>query len=456
MTAPLTINPIPLAFAEGDFGDVLSECTAMAGNGRAVMFDGTDLFITRTGDINVYKFDVNCVPLGSCISPVAVVGALALDPNTGNAWAGDYVGAGLIWEMNPNTCALVSGPFAVNHGGPPAETFPGFVDGIAFDTSDGTLWVGTDLAPHIHHMDTAGANLGTCTTPSLNAGVTYNAIQDNLVVTQYDSSSGFNGRISELAKSNAGACPLIAEFPILPYLAEGLDVDATTFPGTLVVWSNSAGSDNVLRAWVLKEFDATKDCRFTNVEFNPIDPGPDGILGTPDDIPLPANLGGLLPTANGDPDKFDVDYVLKPKDGTVSSTNPGQVYCVITITGNIPFDNVVINDDFGVQFDVNPAHVGGGVEVIHVIGGFATVLTDTGVITSSNVDNTSNDVDLTLDLSLGPTGQVDPGESLMIYIKYKTSEKGDLPIGGEFVNTAAVNVEGLDAVDASATIELFS
>jgi len=454
MTTPMTFGPIPQAFADGDFGEVIFECNApINGVGRAIMHDGTDLFYTTFGGANgliaIHKIDTNCILISSCLNDQQLpIGAMTFDPADGNAWVGSYDGFDLIWKLDPNDCSTVVAPFVLNHGGVVAgDIFLGLIDGIALDTTDNTLWVSDDLSTHIHHITPANAHLGSCNVFNgrTNSGLAYNEVQDNLIATSF-LGIGADPRISEIQKANAGTCNEIAGFSTVDgYLPEGLNTDSTTFPNTLVVWSNEAtfGTER-LRAWVIKEFDATKDCRFTNVEFNPVDPL------------LPANLGQLLPTANGDPNKFDVDYVIKPKQGTVSSTNPGQVYCVITITGNVPFSNVHIMDDFGAQFDVNPAHVGGGVEVIQVdSGGFATVLTDTGVIVNSNVDNTGNDVDLWLDLSLGPTGQVDPGESLMIYIKFKTSEKGDLPLGGEFVNDAAIDVEGLNT-GASATIELFS
>lgn len=177
-------------------------------------------------------------------------------------------------------------------------------------------------------------------------------------------------------------------------------------------------------------FTVSKDFRYTNVNFSA----------------TPANLGALLPQ-NGS--KFNVTYVTKPKDGTVSSTNPGQLYGVITINGT-GAQNVTVNDTFGSQFDVNPGKLGGGVEVLRVntTTGVASVLTNTAQVTSATVDNAGNTVNLTINL----TTPLAFDEKLMIYIKFQTAEKGTVPtISNDFVNKADVLVNGGPRT-ASATI----
>lgn len=179
-----------------------------------------------------------------------------------------------------------------------------------------------------------------------------------------------------------------------------------------------------------------KDFRHTNVDFVPYDPGTDGILGTSDDMQLPANLGDPLDEFTDG--IYNMSYILK-KTGKVSSTNPGQVYGVINITGS-GVTNVSITDDFGSQFDVNPAHLGGGLEVIRVNAtGYAEVLTDTPQITGWSIDNTLNLV--TVDIEL--TNSLEDGENLLIYVKFKTAEKGSLPDSSNyFENSAEVDTDG--------------
>ena len=172
-----------------------------------------------------------------------------------------------------------------------------------------------------------------------------------------------------------------------------------------------------------------KDFRYTNVDFVPmeyIDPD-DNITGDEYWIQLPADLGNILD--DGGNGLYDVDYVIKANKGTVSSTNPGQLYGVINITG-AGVMNVTVNDTFDDQFDVNPGKLGGGVEVIRVNAtGYAEIVTDTQV-TSASVDNSANKVELVINL----TAPLEVDEHLMIYFKFQTTLKHELPVYADFVN----------------------
>lgn len=176
-----------------------------------------------------------------------------------------------------------------------------------------------------------------------------------------------------------------------------------------------------------------KDFRYTSVNFTPID-----TMGTEDpadDNLLQAVLGELLPDidTNG---IFEVKYVLK-KNGMVASTNPGQLYGVITINNTTATD-FTIADTFGSQFDVKPGKLGGGVEVIRVNSeGYATVLTGTDQVVSAAIDNEANTVSLEIALD-------DPlvaDEELMIYVKFQTTMKGAMPDTDIFTNDVSVNGE---------------
>jgi hypothetical protein len=176
-----------------------------------------------------------------------------------------------------------------------------------------------------------------------------------------------------------------------------------------------------------------KDFRYTAVNFTPVDPGLDP-LDPADDVILPAELGDLLPydDING---TYTVNYVLKGKSGKVASTNPGQLYGVITITDTGDTTEFAVNDTFGDQFDINPGKICGGVDVIRVNAtGFAEILTGTEQV-SGTVDNAANTVllDIILETPLGPD------EQLMIYCKFQTTEKGSLPVYGDFLNEVTVN-----------------
>jgi hypothetical protein len=183
-----------------------------------------------------------------------------------------------------------------------------------------------------------------------------------------------------------------------------------------------------------------KDFRYTNVNFTPVDTN--GTEDISDDILLPAVLGDLLPDADGN-GFFDVSYVLK-KNGDVASTNPGQLYGVITVN-NTTEANFTVSDVFGTQFDVHPAKLCGGVNVIRVdAGGYATDLSGTDQVVSATIDNDANTVDL--EIALDEPLATD--EELMIYIKFQTALKGLSPDTNPFVNEATVNGE-----IANATVE---
>ena len=151
-----------------------------------------------------------------------------------------------------------------------------------------------------------------------------------------------------------------------------------------------------------------------------------------------AELGTILDTnLTG---AYNVTYVTT-KNGIVKSTNPGQIYGVINITGK-GVTNVSINDTFGEQFLVNPEQLGGGVEVIRVNSttGLAEVLTNTSNVTSADVNNTKRQVTLVINL----TSPLEDDEHLMIYVKYKTALKHtELEDLDPFVNRAEVIVEGV-------------
>jgi len=163
----------------------------------------------------------------------------------------------------------------------------------------------------------------------------------------------------------------------------------------------------------------------------------------------PANLGDLLldPNDNG---KYNVSYVLNKKDYNVTSTNPGQLYGVINITG-IGVTNISINDTFGSQFDVNPGKLGGGVEVIRLNSttGNAMVLTDTANVSSAEVNNDINRVKLIINL----TEPLRPNEHLMIYVKFQTALKHKIPDYSDFINQAKVYIDNEGLLATQATIE---
>ena len=183
-----------------------------------------------------------------------------------------------------------------------------------------------------------------------------------------------------------------------------------------------------------------KDFRYTNVNFTPFDTN--GTEDISDDILLPAVLGDLLPDADGN-GYFDVSYVVK-KNGKVASTNPGQLYGVITIN-NTTETTFNVTDVFGTQFDIKPGKLCGGVDILRIdADGYATELSGTDQVVSATVDNDANTV--ILEIALDEPLAAD--EELMIYCKFRTALKGLFPDMTTFINEVTVNGE-----TASATVE---
>ncbi|MCP8322608.1 MAG: hypothetical protein L6N96_00310 [Candidatus Methylarchaceae archaeon HK02M2] len=195
-----------------------------------------------------------------------------------------------------------------------------------------------------------------------------------------------------------------------------------------------------------------KDFRYTNVNFTPYDAGPDGILGTEDDVQLSAELGDLL--LQDEDGNYLVDVVVH-KNGWVKSTNPGQLYGVITITPVQSVEMVSVSDVFGDFFDVNPAQLGGGVEVILIEDStqLATILTYEDWVTC-DVDNEAGEVDIDIDFTQSTDGSLDPGDTLMIYIKFQTAMKHEDWSGPDsFTNEAIITADDQEFTN-SATILL--
>lgn len=158
-------------------------------------------------------------------------------------------------------------------------------------------------------------------------------------------------------------------------------------------------------------------------------------------VNLSGNILGILLPQNGT--KYNVSYVLKSKDGTVSSANPGSVFGVITINGT-GITNITINDSFNAisgpnQFNVNPPKLGGGVNIIRfndTTNSFMDI-TNTSQITSENINNTLGIINITI--SLDSPLSID--EELIVFVKFNTALKNELPNYADFDNTVDVKTD---------------
>jgi hypothetical protein len=173
-----------------------------------------------------------------------------------------------------------------------------------------------------------------------------------------------------------------------------------------------------------------------------------------------ANLGGLLPMdIDGN---YLVDVVVAGRHDRVKSTNPGQLYGVISITG--PVSEVYIEDNFDLEFDINPAHIGGGIEILIVdSNGCVEVITDYPGV-SAGVFNWDpwNDASISIDLIEAIGEPLPPDHVLMIYVKFKTAmkhEKFESPYDNEFWNRPWIWINDMepyidDPFELEALIEL--
>ncbi len=277
LSSALSTATVPPAHAA--FGGILAECRLAAQVFPApIMFDGTNLYVTPSPGSTIQKITTSCLPVSSCTSPVgAVIGALVFDPSDGNAWAGAYDGTDRVWKLNPSTCGTIIPPFVASHGGITSGD-TGFIDGLALDTSDNTLWFSDDVALHLHHINLTGSTIGTCDTPpafgmttgnAFNSGIEYNRVRNDLILSligpagQTGPSGTFS--IAEVSKSNSGTCGKLGEFSTGLYLTEDLELDTVTFPGKLAVWTNECApatcpgtGPNRIRAWDITELPSQK------------------------------------------------------------------------------------------------------------------------------------------------------------------------------------------------------
>jgi hypothetical protein len=227
-------------------------------------------------------------------------------------------------------------------------------------------------------------------------------------------------------------------------------IEGSSLAGLAIFGEPTAGQPDI---------EIIKDFRYTSVDFTPYHwEDPDGIPDTGDEYMVqdPAILGDLLPMDVDD--NYLVDVVVHEKTGKVKSTNPGQLYGVITITGSIT--NVFIDDNFDQEFDINPNKLGGGIEILIVDpDGYAEVITDyPGITASVWNDDPWNDALISIDLDVAIGGSLPAGHTLMVYVKFKTAMKHQVFPGGpfdfDFWNMPIVLIDDMDPIEVGANIKL--
>jgi len=443
-TLLILMTMLTASIAQAATGDLVGNVTfsqnCASGLGTGITYDGANLWYScYNSPTDLLRADPLTGTVSASYSIEGGLGSIAYDATRNVIWAANGGGSsisGEVYKIQLDAGKNVMGTTPAFNTGTPV----GLVDGLGFDAtvSPNQIYWSPDGSTTIYVFDVSGNPIRSFPwtgSGCYNSGV---AIGGNLL---FQGSDGCD-HVWVVDKNTLAPAfdfsTMVSGDP--NFRDEGMTCDPNTF-AVNVEWSKEAYSPMRAHAFEIPKgtcgfggggggpsFTVTKDFRFTNVNFTAI----------------PAELGSLLPM-NGS--MFNVSYVIQPKTGTVASTNPGQLYGVVTVNGT-GVQNITVADTFGTQFVVNPAHLDGGVDVLRVntTTGIAMVIMDTQV-TASTVSATGP-VDLTINL----TTPLASDETVMVYIKYKTSLKGLLPDYSDFVNTAIVTTNLDGSKTATATI----
>jgi hypothetical protein len=283
------------SIAVADLGDIIDSFQPSPhGNGRAVAFDGSTLYYTFTGDTNIYmRRASDHADLGFIsTNPAIYVAALAWDPGRNVLWAGSYSGDGYVYTVALDGTATYEFTFVDTsvhkHG------FAAYIDGLAYDPSDDTLWISGDEEDTVFHYTTAGGTIGSFETPDnrensgiANAGTT-------LWLALF---SSINGAPRDIVQVDKMGVPTGLSFNVGDYGPEDLELDKVTFSPGCVLWSNSFGGD--LTGTILRAFEVP--CPVIEVYVD-IKPG-----SCPN--PLNTKSKGVLPVAICGTEDFDVTTI---------------------------------------------------------------------------------------------------------------------------------------------------
>lgn len=232
-----------------------------SGNGRAVAFDGgTTLYYTFVGDTNIYRASTSGASLGAIPNPGRdfTCGALSFDGM--DLWCGTYDGTGDVWTVDPSTGVAVF-RFTQAFNGNGCFSANGFIDAIAFDASDNTLWLSDDGDVEIFHVDLAGNLIASFSTPvrpsaaapGCNSGIEVvpggflELVLLGPTTGANDGGPDQNNYIVKVPKADPSGA-LIVAFQTQDLLCcEDLSFDAKTFAPRADLWAN--GPNNQIKAY---------------------------------------------------------------------------------------------------------------------------------------------------------------------------------------------------------------
>ncbi len=221
------------------------------GNGRAMAINPTtgELFYTIYGDTNIYVVTTSGTPVRTLSSGVNF-GALSWEPKRGVLWGGAYDGSGRVYTIDPATgAATLQFTFPFPWGDNCFGQQPGYIDGLAYDPTDGSVWLSDDGGTLLFHTDRKGTIKSTTTIPfgACNTGIA--VVRGRLWLAILQDGSGSPSYFLLLDKANLGN--ILGQVPYNGPGAgpEGIAYDATTFTQShCVLWTDNAGANNYLSA----------------------------------------------------------------------------------------------------------------------------------------------------------------------------------------------------------------
>lgn len=240
------------------FGSVLTSFTpAHVGNGRALAFDPKSghLFYTNAGDPHIYVTDAVGTDIAT-LSPGFNYGALSWDSKRDILWGGHYDGtpAGGVDVIDPTTgVATPQFAFAFPAGDSCYAQPPGFIDGLAFDRIDETLWLSDDNAKTLFHVTLTGGTISSSPVPDGKCNTGIASVGQFLWLARQSGPDTSPYDVVKVAKSDPTT--VISGFPFVstPSFAgpEGIAVDKNSFVPNCAVWTNQFGP-TMLTAWAVE------------------------------------------------------------------------------------------------------------------------------------------------------------------------------------------------------------
>ncbi len=206
-----------------------------------------EIYYTHTDSV-LYKTDAagangGSVPIVDAAGASVAIDEMAWDESRQILWGQQHnVAPVAVWTINASTGIATFAFSAVNSVG-----IGSFKDGIAYDATDDTLWISTDVSTTIEHYTTGGAFINQIT-PTDAAGGVLGSISGVTVGVGDLLYLGQNGLVEIVqVKKSDGA--FIAKFASPAGTRdEGLECDAFSFDPLLALWSREIGGGGDITA----------------------------------------------------------------------------------------------------------------------------------------------------------------------------------------------------------------